>query len=64
MADMIITSECEQCIHSVINEEDRARVKIYCRIKDRTYYWGQCIQCDNKKTIWNKGEMYNGKNGS
>lgn len=48
MADMIITSECEQCIHSVINEEDKAKVKIHCRIKDRTYYWGQCIQCESK----------------
>jgi len=49
MADMIITSECEQCIHSVIDETDKARIKIYCNIKDKTYYWGQCIPCDNKE---------------
>lgn len=51
MADMIITSECEQCIHSVINEEDKARVEVYCKVKDKTYYWGQCIPCDHKETI-------------
>lgn len=39
MANMIITSECKQCIHSIINEEDKARVKIYCKQKDKTYYW-------------------------
>lgn len=49
MADMIITSECEQCIHSTINEENRARVTVYCKVKDKTYYWGQCIPCDYKE---------------
>ena len=53
MANMIITSECEQCIHSTINEEDKARVKVYCNVKDKTYYFGQCIPCEYKK---NKGE--------
>lgn len=46
---MIITSECEQCIYSTINDEDKARVKIYCKVKDKTYYWGQCIPCDYKE---------------
>ena len=49
MADMILTSECEQCIHSVINEENKARVKVYCSVKDKTYFWGQCIPCEDKK---------------
>lgn len=57
MADMIITSECERCINAVINEEDKARVKVYCKVKDKTYYWGQCIPCDYKEVekILNKG---------
>lgn len=50
MANMIITSECERCIHSVINEEDKAKVKVYCKVKDKTYYWGQCIPCEYKET--------------
>ncbi len=51
MANMIITSECEQCIHSVINEGNKARVKVYCKVKDKTYYFGQCIPCDYKELI-------------
>ncbi len=49
MADMILTSECEQCIHSIVNDSDKAKVKIYCDIKDKTYYWGQCIPCEYKE---------------
>ena len=47
--NMIITSECEKCIHSVINEEDKSKVIIYCKIKDKTYNWGQCVPCDYKE---------------
>lgn len=54
MADMILTSECEQCIHSIINEEDKSRVKVYCSVKDKTYYWGQCIPCNHQKKEENK----------
>lgn len=50
MANMIITSECEQCIHSTINEIDKAHVKVYCNLKNKTYYWGQCIPCEYKET--------------
>lgn len=46
MADMILTSECEQCPQSIINDEDKAKLTVYCKIKDKTYYWGQCIPCD------------------
>ncbi len=46
---MIITSECEKCIHSSIDETNKGRIKLYCRIKDKTYYWGQCIPCDYKE---------------
>lgn len=49
MADMIITSECEECIHSIIDETDKTRVKVYCKVKDKTYYWGQCISCEYKE---------------
>lgn len=51
---MIITSECEECIHSYINEKDKSKVKIYCKIKNKTYYWGQCIPCEYKELIKEK----------
>lgn len=57
MAEMIITSECEQCIHSIINDVDKSRVKIYCNMRDKTYYWGQCVPCDYKEK-----EMINNEN--
>ncbi len=34
---------------SIIDDEDKAKVTIYCRAKDKTYYWGQCIPCEYKK---------------
>lgn len=49
MTDMIITSECEQCIHSTIDASDKSKLKIYCSVKEKTYYWGQCIPCDEKR---------------
>ena len=54
MANMIITSECEQCPQSIINDEDKARVTVYCRVKDKMYFWGQCIPCDYKKGVNDK----------
>lgn len=49
MAGMIITSECEECIHSTIDETCKAKIEIYCKVKDKTYYWGQCIPCEYKE---------------
>ncbi len=46
---VIITSECEECAHGVIDESDKARIKVYCNIKEKWYYFGQCIPCDNKE---------------
>lgn len=45
---MIITSECEKCIHSTVYEKDKANIKVHCKVKNKTYYWGQCIFCEDK----------------
>lgn len=45
---MIITSECEFCLYGTVDDTDKAKVKVYCSYKDKTYYYGQCIPCDNK----------------
>lgn len=29
---MIITSECENCIYSYIDDENKSKIKIYCSI--------------------------------
>lgn len=45
---MILTSECEQCIYSTIDETNKAHVKIKCNKRNKEYYYGQCIPCENK----------------
>lgn len=57
--NMIITSECEKCLHSVIDETDKSKIKVYCDIKDKTYYFGQCItlrirRIKERMMFWNK----------
>lgn len=49
MADMILTSECEECIHSTVFVGIKNRLQVHCGIKDKTYYYGQCIPCEHKE---------------
>lgn len=46
--NMIITSECEECIYGIVNDDSKARIKIKCLKKNKEYYYGQCIPCDFK----------------
>lgn len=46
---MIITSECEKCVHSTIDETNKAKIIVYCAIKDKYYYFGQCIPCEYRE---------------
>ena len=55
--NMIITSQCEKCKFGTVDETDKARVIVYCSSKDKTYYYGQCIPCDNY-TKKEDGEEY------
>lgn len=61
---MIITSECENCIYSTIYDEDKARIKVHCNIKDKTYYYGQCIPCEFKEARKNKKENIDNEENS
>lgn len=45
---MILTSECEYCKFGVIKDKDKARVKVLCKYKEKEYYYGQCVPCENK----------------
>lgn len=44
---VIITSQCEKCRHGTIDETNKARIKVHCSARDKTYCYGQCIQCDD-----------------
>lgn len=38
--EMIITSQCETCTHGAIDDINKARIKVYCEVKDKTYCYG------------------------
>lgn len=42
----ILTTICEQCAYGSIDESDKARIKITCSFKNKTYYFGQYVPCD------------------
>lgn len=46
--NMILTSECEECDNGIIDESNKAKVKVICLKKNKEYYYGQCISCDDK----------------
>ncbi len=45
---MITTDECESCKYGTVMENSKADIKVYCSIKDKYYFFGQCIPCENK----------------
>ncbi len=47
--NMILTSECEECLYGTIVESNQARIKVKCIQKNKEYYYGQCIPCENKR---------------
>lgn len=49
MNDMICTSECANCIYGTLDASDKAKAKIICSNKEKEYYYGQIINCENFK---------------
>ena len=47
MNDMICTSECVNCIYGTLDASDKAKAKIICSNKEKEYYYGQIINCEN-----------------
>lgn len=47
MAIIIAGKECEKCIYATIDETDKSRIRVYCDARDRQYYWGQNVPCDD-----------------
>lgn len=46
MSKVILTSECEFCKHGTIDETDKAKIKVHCSYKNKTYFYGTCVPCD------------------
>lgn len=45
--ETIITSQCLECENGTLDKTDKAKPKVLCALKDKTYYYGQCIACDD-----------------
>lgn len=46
---MIITSECEDCFYGSTFTDEKGRLRVLCSARDKTYWFGQCIPCEDKK---------------
>lgn len=50
MSMIIAGKECENCCNcTFINEESKRDIKVFCRAKEKEYFYGQCIPCEFKK---------------
>ena len=51
MGMIIAGKECDNCEYCTINDRDISRVKVHCAARGKEYYYGQCIQCDDKVKV-------------
>ena len=49
MSKIINTSQCEKCESGSVDDTNKARIKVTSSSTGKTYYYGQCIQCDGYK---------------
>lgn len=47
MADVVLTSKCEFCKYGSIIEMSKARIKVYCSYKEKEFWYGCYVPCDN-----------------
>ena len=45
---IIAGKDCEDCAKSVVDESNKAKIMVYCGIRDKWYIWGASIPCDDK----------------
>ena len=46
---IIIGKECGNCRYCTEMEDELGRAKIYCGKRDKTYWYGQCVPCEDKE---------------
>lgn len=49
MSMIICGSDCADCKHSSLDDSDKARIKVHCSARDKDYYYGQSISCEDKE---------------
>ena len=56
MPIIIAGQDCDNCIYATVEEETKGRVKIHCDARDRRYWWGQNVPCDDKEVLRDRTE--------
>ncbi len=46
---IIVGRDCENCVYGEIDDSNIARIKVFCAAKEKTYWFGQCIPCEDIK---------------
>jgi len=49
MKYIVAGSDCDKCAYSTVFEDDKGRLKVYCEYKNREYYYGSRIPCEDFK---------------
>lgn len=47
---IILSNECEKCIYGIIDERNKAKIIVHCKLKNKNYFYGQRIPCDHKRS--------------
>lgn len=47
MKMVVAGSDCEMCVYCALNEDP---YKITCQARDKEYYYGQRVPCEDRKT--------------
>ena len=50
MPVIIAGPDCENCIYMTIDEQSKGRIRVICDARDRQYWWGQNVPCEDKRT--------------
>ena len=43
------TADCETCRYGVLDENNPAKIMVYCKIEDRWRIYGSHLNCDKKE---------------
>ncbi len=46
---MINTRECNTCYYGEIEDSDKSKVVVKCKLKNKIYSYGQRIPCEDKR---------------
>ena len=52
MTMIIVGQDCEDCVHcTAVDDDNPARIKVYCNHDEKFRWWGQCIPCEAKVKV-------------